>query len=145
MIPIQESLVTILDAMMIMDFDAMTQASGTLLVFAIVYILVVTLFYPNAAVVMGEDQSAGGSISRTIGLTRSGFLHTLAGIILFHLILIIITIVIELGLAFIIGETALIIVPFVSTLIITPLTYIYQAVLYKDLAARSTQKAQEYW
>ncbi|MFW9966169.1 MAG: hypothetical protein ACFFEA_03375, partial [Candidatus Thorarchaeota archaeon] len=47
MIPIQESLLTILDAMRVMDFDAIMQASGMLLVMAIVYILVVALLYPN--------------------------------------------------------------------------------------------------
>jgi hypothetical protein len=145
MIPIQESLLLILDAMQGMDFDAMTQATSTVLVLAIVFILVVALFYPNGAVVMEEDQSTSGSISRTIGLTRNSYLHTLAGIILFHVILVVITLVIELGLGFIMGDIGLLIIPFASMLIITPLTYIYQAVLYKDLAARSTQTKQEYW
>jgi hypothetical protein len=145
MIPIQESLLLILDAMQGMDFDAMTQATSTVLVLAIVFILVVALFYPNGAVVMEEDQSTSGSISRTIGLTRNSYLHTLAGIILFHVILVVIILVIELGLGFIMGDIGLLIIPFASMLIITPLTYIYQAVLYKDLAARSTQTKQEYW
>jgi hypothetical protein len=145
MIPIQESLLLILDAMQSMDFDTMTQATSTVLVLAIVFILVVALFYPNGAVVIEEDQSTGGSISRTIGLTRNSYLHTLAGIILFHVILVVITLVIELGLGFIMGDIGLLIIPFASMLIITPLTYIYQAVLYKDLAARSTQTKQDYW
>ncbi|MFX0053730.1 MAG: hypothetical protein ACFFAX_08950 [Promethearchaeota archaeon] len=146
MVPIQESLVSILDAMMVMDLDAMTQASSTLLVLAIVYIVVVTFFYPNTAVVMAEDLGAGSSISRTFSITRSNFLHTLGGIILFHIIMIVITIVIELGLVLLLGSllTSLI-APFASMLLITPLTYIYQGVLYKDLAARTVQTKQEYW
>jgi hypothetical protein len=145
MIPIQESLVLLYDATIAMDLDAMMQVSGTLLALAIVYILVVAFFYPNGAVVMGEDQSAGGSISRTIGLTRNNYLHALAGIILFHVILVVITLAIDLGLGFFIGDLALLVTPFASMLIITPLTYIYQAVLYKDLAARSIQTKEEYW
>jgi hypothetical protein len=146
MIPIQQSLLAMLDAMLIMDLDAMTQASGMLLVMAIVYILVVTIFYPNAAVVMEEDKSAGGSISRTVSLTKSNFLHTLGGIVLFHIILMVITLAIEFGLIMFLGsDLTLLITPFTATLIITPLTYIYQAVLYKDLAARTVQTEQEYW
>jgi hypothetical protein len=145
MIPIQESLGTLLDAMMIMDFDAMTQASSTILILAIVYILVVTFFYPNAAVVMGEDLGAGSSIGRTFSITKNSFLHTLGGIILFHIIMIIITIGIELGLLLFLGSLTAYVAPFVTMLIITPLTYIYQGVLYKDLAARSVQTDQEYW
>ncbi len=146
MIPIQESLITILEAMMIMDLDAMTQASGMLLVMAIVYILVVALFYPNAAVVMSEEQGAGGSISRTISLTKNNFLHTLGGIILFHIILIVIILAIEFGLILVLGAgLTTIITPFTTLLIITPITYIYQVVLYKDLAARTFQTEQEYW
>jgi hypothetical protein len=145
MIPIQESLLAILDAMLIMDLDAMTQASSMLLAMAIVYILIVTLLYPNAAVVMGEDQNAGGSISRTVSLTKSNLLHTLAGIILFHIIMIVITLAIEFGLIIFLGDLTFLITPFASMLIVTPLTYIYQAVLFKDLAARTGQKDQEYW
>ncbi|MFW9888976.1 MAG: hypothetical protein ACFFER_12385 [Candidatus Thorarchaeota archaeon] len=145
MIPIQESVGLILDAIEVMDFDAMTQASSTVLILTIVYILVVALFYPNGAVVMEGDESASGSISRTIGLTRNSYLHTLAGIILFHVILVVITLAIDFGLGFFIGDLWLLVIPFASALIITPLTYIYQAVLYKDLASRSTQTKQEYW
>ncbi|MFW9802089.1 MAG: hypothetical protein ACFFFC_05530 [Candidatus Thorarchaeota archaeon] len=145
MVPIQESLVLILNAMEVMDFDAMTQALSTILVLVIVYVLVVTFFYPNAAVVMGEDMGAGRSISRTFSITRSSFLHTLGGIILFHIILIVITIVIELGLILLLGAPAVLIAPFATMLLITPLTYIYQGVLYKDLAARTVQTKQEYW
>jgi hypothetical protein len=146
MIPIQESLLSMLDAMLIMDLDAMMQASGLLLVMAIVYILVVTIFYPNAAVVMEEDKSAGGSISRTVSLTKSNITHTLGGIILFHIILMVITLAIDFGLMMFLGsDPTLLITPFTATLIITPLTYIYQAVLYKDLAARTVQTEQEYW
>jgi hypothetical protein len=43
------------------------------------------------------------------------------------------------------SDPTLLITPFTATLIITPLTYIYQAVLYKDLAARTVQTEQEYW
>lgn len=145
MIPIQESLVLLYDAVIAMDLDAMMQVSGTLFALAIVYILVVALFYPNGAVVIGEDQSTGGSISRTIGLTRNKYLHALAGIILFHVVLVVITLAIDLGLGFFIGNLSILVTPFASMLIITPLTYIYQAVLYKDLAARSIQTKQEYW
>jgi hypothetical protein len=146
MIPIQESLLAMLDAMLIMDLDAMMQASGLLLVMAIVYILIVALFYPNSAVVMGDDQSASRSISRTLSLTKSNFLHTLAGIILFHIIMLVITLAIEFGLIMFLGsDIAFLITPFTSMLIIAPLTYIYQVVLYKDLAARTVRTEQEYW
>ncbi|MHA2041628.1 MAG: hypothetical protein ACW975_07155 [Candidatus Thorarchaeota archaeon] len=146
MIPIQESLLLMLDAMLIMDLDAMMQASSMLLIMAVVYIFVVTLLYPNAAVVMGDEQSAGRSISRTLSLTRKNFLHTLAGIILFHIIMIVITLAIEFGLVMFLGsDITLLITPFASMLLITPLTYIYQAVLYKDLTARTGQTEQEYW
>jgi hypothetical protein len=146
MIPIQEALLAMLDAMQIMDLDAMTQATGMLLVMAIVYILVVTILYPNAAVVMEEGKSAGGSISRTVSLTKSNFLHTLGGIILFHIILMVITLAFEFGLAMFLGsDLTFLITPFLSMLILTPLTYIYQAVLYKDLAARTIRTEQDYW
>jgi hypothetical protein len=146
MIPIQETLIAILDAMLINDLAAVSEASTTLMIFAIVFVIAITFLYPNAAVVMGEDQGAGGSIGRTVSLTKSNFLHSLSGIILFYVILIVITIVIELGLVMLLDvAVASIITPFTTMLLITPMTYIYQAVLYKDLAARTAQSTQEYW
>ncbi|MHA2140209.1 MAG: hypothetical protein ACXADC_06025 [Candidatus Thorarchaeota archaeon] len=146
MIPIQETLLAILNAMSILDLDAVTQGTSMLLILAAVFVIVITFLYPNAAVVMGEEQGAGRSIGRTLRLTKSNFLHTLGGILLFYIILIVITLVIELGLALLLGpDLTSIITPFTTMLIITPLTFIYQAVLYKDLAARTGQSAQEYW
>ncbi len=146
MIPIQESLVAILDAMLINDFDTMTQATGVLMALAIVFIFVITLLYPNVAVVIGEDKGTGGSIGRTVSLTKSSFLHTIAGVLLFYTILVVITLVIDIGLVMLLGGTlTTLITPFTTMLIITPMTYIYQAVLYKDLAARTAQTDQEYW
>ena len=126
--------------------DAMLEASGPFMLLGIVLLFVIALLYPSSAVVIGEDRDPISSLGRTVSLTKSSYLHTLGGIILFYVVMVVIQLVIELGLGMFLGGTiSLIISPFANMLIVTPLTYIYQAVLFKDLAARKGQTSQEYW
>ncbi|TXT57431.1 MAG: conserved membrane protein of unknown function [Candidatus Thorarchaeota archaeon] len=103
---------------------------------------VIILFYllvrltPAIAVIMAEDVSAFGAISRSIELTSGNFLHVFGARIGLAIASMVIGLGIDIVVSFLPGLFYAIGYLFLSAIILTSLDYIFAAVIYKDLLAR---------
>lgn len=137
-------------------FDPMDPSTWTsiaaggiiLLVGALITLYLLVRLIPSIAVVVAEeDRSAVGAIKRAYQITGGAFWHTLGGVI----ILAIAIFVVALVLATIVGavtfmSAALTLVgSLIISLLISPLNYIFQAVLYRDLESRAKQEEADWW
>jgi hypothetical protein len=99
--------------------------------------------------VIASGLSTGGSVKRTLSITSHNFWHTFGGVFLLAVVTIIIGIVISLLLSvffFVSDVYTVILGGVVSSVLITPLNFVFQAVLYRDLDERSgIQSQQQLW
>ena len=113
-------------------------------IFAVLYIA--ARLAPAPAVVIAEERAPTDALSRTWQITGGLSLHVLIGQVLMAIVFMIVTIAISLafgiGLAFIITslEVIILVTTFVTSLLLSPLNYIFQAVIYKDLEARDVSR-----
>ncbi len=104
------------------------------------------------ALVIAEDKSAIGALKQSFSMAGGHFWHIFAGQILLGLAVGVITIVISLfGAAFAITGTlataiiAIVILAMIASVLTSPLSYIFGAVLYRDLTSRAAMSGQEWW
>jgi hypothetical protein len=119
--------------------------------FAFLAGMVITFFiqvrlFPASAVVVAEDKSAFDALKRAYHLTSGEFWHIFGGQILLGLITILFTALLPFAFdLFFVLEISNLIVSIISALLFTSLSFIYQAVLYRDLEARKSVTKQEWW
>lgn len=113
-------------------------------IFAVLY--VAARLAPAPAVVIAEERAPLDALSRTWQITGGLSLHVLFGQVLMAILFMIVTIAISgavvIGLVFIIPswEILILITTFITSLLLSPLNYIFQAVIYKDLEAQDVTR-----
>jgi len=113
-------------------------------IFAVLYIA--ARLAPAPAVVIAEERAPTDALSRTWQITGGLSIHVLLGQVLMAIVFMIVTIAISvivgIGLVFIITslEILILVTTFVTSLLLSPLNYIFQAVIYKDLEARDVTR-----
>jgi hypothetical protein len=130
------------------NFELALPAFGLILVGMILLVYMTIRLAPTSAVVIAEDRSAIDSIKRAYSLTSGNVLHVLGGWIVLYIAIFVVTLVMLLVLDPILlfaGLLGFIISTAVSALIIGPIPYVYNAVLYKDLVSRSATQPQDWW
>ncbi len=129
--------------------SAMMTGLGILVLGAIVALFFAIRLAPTIAVVVAEDLSVVDSLKRAWQLTAGNFLHIFGGQILLGIAMLIFTMVVEVLLSPL--ETAygsvvyLYFTALVTMLFFGAVSYVFAAVLYKDLESRSRVDSQEYW
>ncbi len=129
--------------------SAMMTGLGILVLGAIVALFFAIRLAPTIAVVVAEDLSVVDSLKRAWQLTAGNFLHIFGGQILLGIAMLIFTMVVEVLLSPL--ETAygsvvyLYFTALVTMLFFGAISYVFAAVLYKDLESRSRVDSQEYW
>ena len=132
----------------------MEALSAILTGFAILGIgLIVSLYFgirlaPTSAVVVAEDLSAIDSVKRAWALTTGNFWHIFGGQILLGIAVAIIAFVVELLLSPVLVyglNVMLFVLAIVSALLFSAISYVFAAVLYRDLESRSHVASKEYW
>ncbi|MEE9540809.1 MAG: hypothetical protein V3V85_04855 [Candidatus Thorarchaeota archaeon] len=119
-----------------------------LLIGGVIALYVGVRLNPSSAVVVAEDLGAVDSIKRAWGLTSGNFWHIFGGQILLGIAVAIISIVLEIllfPLAFYGQAVMLYISAIISSLVFGAISYVFAAVLYRDLESRSAVTSQEYW
>lgn len=114
------------------------------LIFAVTYIAV--RLTPASAVVIAEERPPINALSRSWQMTSVAFWHVffsqlmMAGV--FMIVTIALSLAVGIGLVFIIAswEILILITTLVTSLLLSSLNYIFQAVLYKDLEARDVTR-----
>ncbi|MHA1576583.1 MAG: hypothetical protein ACTSU3_04415 [Candidatus Thorarchaeota archaeon] len=125
--------------------------------FIISFVVIIVVLYiavrlaPAPAIVIAEDQSSIGALLRSWQITGGLFWHVFLGQLLMGIVLIIIDLAIAVG----VGIGFLVIIPnlellllvsaIITSLLLSPINYIFQAVLYKDLEARGTASGSDWW
>ncbi len=113
-------------------------------IFAVLYIA--ARLAPAPAVVIAEELAPTDALSRTWQITGGLSLHVLFGQVLMAIVFMIVTIAISLafgiGLVFIITslEVLVLITTIITSLLLSPLNYIFQVVIFKDLEARDISR-----
>ena len=103
---------------------------------------------PTNAVVIAEDLGAIDSLKRAWELTTGNFLHIFGGQILLGIAVAIIAFVLGMllsPLVFYDPALVLYVSVLISLLLFSAINYVFAAVLYRDLDARSRVASQEYW
>jgi len=103
---------------------------------------------PTSAVVVAEDLGAIDSMKRAWELTTGNFWHIFGGQILLGIAVAIIGLVpgmLVAPLAFYGLAVTLYISALISALLFSAISYVFAAVLYRDLESRSRVVSQEYW
>ena len=119
-----------------------------LLIGGVIALYVGVRLNPASAVVVAEDLGAVDSIKRAWGLTSGNFWHIFGGQILLGIAVAIISMVLEIllfPLAFYGQAVMLYLLAIISSLVFGAISYVFAAVLYKDLESRSAVTSQEYW
>ena len=113
-------------------------------IFAVLYIA--ARLAPTPAVVIAEERAPLDALSRTWQITGGLSLHVLSVQVVMAIVFMIVTIALSfavaIGLAFIIPswEVLVLIYTLITSLLLSPLNYIFQAVIYKDLEARDVTR-----
>jgi hypothetical protein len=102
-------------------------------------------FAPRVAVVVASDLSVGGSIKRTFSLTSRSFWHIFGGWLLLTISIGLLGTIITVFLSFFTDVIFRIAYTVLTVLLLNPLGYIFQAVLYKDLMSRAGAKSEQQW
>ncbi|MFX0044977.1 MAG: hypothetical protein ACFE8Z_03950 [Candidatus Hermodarchaeota archaeon] len=103
---------------------------------------------PTAAVVIVEDRSALDSVRRAFDMTSGQFWHVFAGQIILGIVVVILDIIVGLfliGVAVELGWLGGLLPVVISGLLFVAIPYVFQAVLYLDLEARSLETSQQLW
>ena len=104
------------------------------------------------ALVIAEDKGAIGALKQSFSMAGGHFWHIFAGQFLLGIVVGIVSIVIgAFGLAFLVtGITmtaiiGIVVFAMIAQLLTSPLSYIFGAVLYRDLTSRAAIAGQEWW
>jgi hypothetical protein len=130
-------------------FEELVNAFALTVALGIPVIFLVARLAPIYAVITTEDVSVSEAFSRAFDLTRGSFIHVAAG----WFLLSIVTSIFDLGigavavpLIMIFGDpVGTILYNLLSLVLLTPMYFIFFAVLYKDLESRQTVADQTYW
>jgi len=128
-------------------------AISSLIMFAMIFLILYigVRLAPALATVVTEDQSAVTALSRSWQITGGFFSHVFLAQILMSIAVLVVDLVIGfvavvILLSFIPSlDAAIIFATIAASLILSPLNYIYLAVLYKDLEARGTARKYVWW
>ena len=115
--------------------------------------LIVSLYFsirlsPTSAVVVAEDLGAIDSMKKAWKLTTGNFWHIFGGQIPLVIALVVIGVVVGMllfPLAFYGQALVLYVSALISSLLFGAISYVFAAVLYKDLESRSGVVSQEFW
>jgi hypothetical protein len=154
--PMAPGLFLMLDSLASLDpyNPTMEALSAILTGFVILGIgLIVSLYFgirlaPTSAVVVAEDLSAIDSVKRAWALTTGNFWHIFGGQILLGIAVLIIAFVVEMLLSPVLVyglNVMLFVLAIVSALLFSAISYVFAAVLYRDLESRSHVASKEYW
>ena len=114
------------------------------LIFAVLYIAV--RLAPAPAIVIAEERPPINALSRSWQMTGVAFWHVFFGQLLMASVFMIVTValsaVVVIGLVFIVSslEMIILITTVFTSLLLSPLNYIFQAVIFKDLEARDVSR-----
>ncbi|MCK4568481.1 MAG: hypothetical protein KAU48_14335 [Candidatus Thorarchaeota archaeon] len=114
------------------------------LIFAVLYIAV--RLAPAPAIVIAEERPPINALSRSWQMTGVAFWHVFFGQLLMASVFMIVTValsaVVVIGLVFIVSslEMIILITTVFTSLLLSPLNYIFQAVIFKDLEARDISR-----
>ncbi len=128
--------------------SAMMTGLGILVLGAIVALFFAIRLAPTIAVVVAEDLSVVDSLKRAWQLTAGNFLHIFGGQILLGIAVGVIALVpgwLLVPLVFYDLALVLYVSALISSLLFGAISYVFAAVLYKDLESRSRVDSQEYW
>ena len=131
----------------------LSAAISSLIMFAMIFLVlyIAARLAPSLATVITEDQSVVTALSRSWQITGGFFSHVFFAQILMSIAVIVVDLVIGITAVLILVafvpsmESALIVARITASLILSPLNYIYLAVLYKDLEARGTARKYPWW
>ncbi len=119
-----------------------------LLVGALVTLFLVVRLIPTIAVVVAEEeQSAFGAIKRAYQITGGAFWHTLGGVIIMAIAVFVVSLVLLViveAVAFVSPALALV-GSLIVSLLLSPLNFIFQTVLYRDLESRAKEEEADWW
>ena len=142
------AIVVLVLSMITLDLSLLLSALGLLMLGFIFVIYLIIRLLPTTAVVIAEDRSALESVKRAYSLSSGNFIHIFGGYILLMIAIIVIdlVVVLVLGPVLIIGSlVSFIISVIIASLVLGPIPYVFQAVLYKDLVSRSATQPQDWW
>ena len=128
--------------------SAMMSGLAILGVGAIVALYFSIRLNPTSAVVIAEDLGAIASMKRAWELTTGNFWHIFGGQILLGIAVLAIALVVEIFLSplALYGSAVLLYISaLIFSLLFGAISYIFAAVLYRDLKSRSSVASQEYW
>lgn len=120
------------------SLELMMSAMVLMLVGGIFLIYIQVRFAPALAVVIDTDLSAFDSLKRSWELTSGNFFHVFGGYFLLILAVLVLGLIVNAGLTFTFlpVSSLLVIESVVTALLFGSLTYIFTAVLYRDLVSR---------
>lgn len=113
---------------------------------AVVYVGV--RFAPLVGVVIGAGLSTVESLKRSISITSHRFWHIFGARILLTIVVFIVEVVIQILISPTVLYSALlnsVLYGVIVALFMSPLDYVFQAVLYKDLMSRGSVESQQQW
>ncbi|MHA1909728.1 MAG: hypothetical protein ACW98Y_20690 [Candidatus Thorarchaeota archaeon] len=139
----------ILDLETLAGFDELLNAFVLTMALSVPVLFISVRLAPVYAVISTEDVSFSEAFSRAFDLTSGNFLHIFAGWVL----LFIVKFIFDLGISLVAGILVVgttdvvgsVIYYLLSLVILTPLDFIFFAVLYLDLGSRSKVVSQEHW
>ena len=128
-------------------------AISSLILFAMIFLIlyIAVRLAPSLATVITEDQSTITALSRSWQITRGFLSHVFFTQILMAIAVIVVDLIIGIIAVVILVsfipsvDAAIIAATIIASLILSPLNYIYLAVLYKDLEARGTARKYVWW
>lgn len=120
-------------------FELLMGAMGLLFVGGTFLIYIQVRFAPTLAIVIDTDLSAIDSLKRSWGLTSGNFLHVFGSYILLSLAVIVLGVIVSAAMAFtlLLESYLLVIESLITALLFGALSYIFTAVLYRDLSSRT--------
>ncbi|MHA1903740.1 MAG: hypothetical protein ACXADL_04985 [Candidatus Thorarchaeota archaeon] len=118
-----------------------------LIIGGIFYVYISARFAPTLAIVIDTDLSAIDSLKKSWELTSGNVIHVWVGQILLIIAVIVLQFIVSmaLGFVFLFNPYLGVIEVIVSALLFSSLTFIFSAVLYRDLLSRSGQVASQDW
>ncbi|TFG99358.1 hypothetical protein E4H12_02965 [Candidatus Thorarchaeota archaeon] len=121
------------------SIELLMEGMGLFIVGGIFLIYINVRFAPALAIVIDTDLSAIDSLKRSWELTSGSFFHVFGSYILLNVAVLILGAVVTIVLSFTFLPDAYLFLlqPLVSALLFSALSYIFTAVLYRDLSSRS--------
>ncbi len=138
-----------LDFVTFAGFEELINAAVITMAMSVPVLFIAVRLAPVYAVISTEDVSVSEAFSRAFNMTSGNFLHVFVG----WALLFILKLVFDIGISIVADPLILALGPaigltiynLISLLILTPIDFIFFAVLYMDLESRSRTVSQEYW